>query len=308
MPMPGYMWFHAPTSGRGRAREPRRRRAGCCDPGTSRSCRTVRDTCSEATPGSLRRGSSSSSASRSATATRFSATGAAGRRPPYCGAVRFDHPAARNLVETCPRRSTSRREARPSRNGCGATLRLIAAEARELRPGSEAVITRLADILVVQAIRSWLETDPAAQTAGWARSRTGSRPRDRAHPPRAGAAVDRGLARARALDVALCVRCALQRAGRRAGDALRRALAHAGSRRLAAGRGGKRRAARTPARLPSEAAFARAFKRSSASRPGRSDDEPSSATREQLLRARSAPPVARSLSVAPRHSLRARRR
>jgi AraC-like DNA-binding protein len=28
------------------------------------------------------------------------------------------------------------------------------------------VITRLADILVVQAIRAWLETDPAAQT-GW---------------------------------------------------------------------------------------------------------------------------------------------
>ena len=46
------------------------------------------------------------------------------------------------------------------------TLRLMAAEAGELRPGGEAVITRLADILVVQAIRSWLETDPAAQT-GW---------------------------------------------------------------------------------------------------------------------------------------------
>ena len=46
------------------------------------------------------------------------------------------------------------------------TLRLMAAEARELRPGGEAVITRLADILVIQAIRSWIETDPAAQT-GW---------------------------------------------------------------------------------------------------------------------------------------------
>jgi AraC-like DNA-binding protein len=46
------------------------------------------------------------------------------------------------------------------------TLRLMAAEAHELRPGSEAVITRLGDILVIQAIRSWLETDPAAKT-GW---------------------------------------------------------------------------------------------------------------------------------------------
>jgi AraC-like DNA-binding protein len=46
------------------------------------------------------------------------------------------------------------------------TLRLMAAEARELRPGGEAVITRLADILVVQALRYWLESDPAAQS-GW---------------------------------------------------------------------------------------------------------------------------------------------
>jgi AraC-like DNA-binding protein len=45
-------------------------------------------------------------------------------------------------------------------------LRLMAAEARELRPGGEAVITRLGDILVIQAIRSWIETDPAART-GW---------------------------------------------------------------------------------------------------------------------------------------------
>ena len=38
----------------------------------------------------------------------------------------------------------------------------------ELRhePGGETVITRLADILVIQAIRSWLERDPAART-GW---------------------------------------------------------------------------------------------------------------------------------------------
>ena len=30
-------------------------------------------------------------------------------------------------------------------------------------PGGEAVITRLGDILVVQAIRAWIETDPAAR-------------------------------------------------------------------------------------------------------------------------------------------------
>ena len=63
----------------------------------------------------------------------------------------------------------------------------MAAEARELRPGGEAVITRLGDILVIQAIRAWLETRPgrahrlARRAAGPA-----DRPRDRADPPRPG--------------------------------------------------------------------------------------------------------------------------
>ena len=39
-------------------------------------------------------------------------------------------------------------------------------EARSLGPGGDAVITRVSDILVVQAIRHWLQTDPHAQT-GW---------------------------------------------------------------------------------------------------------------------------------------------
>ena len=46
------------------------------------------------------------------------------------------------------------------------TLRFMAAEARQLRPGGETSITRLADILVIQVIRSWIDQDPAAQT-GW---------------------------------------------------------------------------------------------------------------------------------------------
>ena len=49
------------------------------------------------------------------------------------------------------------------------TLRLMAAEVMELRPGGETVITRLADILVIQAIRSWIQEDPTAQR-GWLRA------------------------------------------------------------------------------------------------------------------------------------------
>ena len=33
-------------------------------------------------------------------------------------------------------------------------------------PGGDTVITRVSDILVVQAIRSWIENDPLART-GW---------------------------------------------------------------------------------------------------------------------------------------------
>jgi AraC-like DNA-binding protein len=80
-----------------------------------------------------------------------------------CGAVRFDHPSAHNLVAILPQliHVDSARS-----DWLQGTLRLMAAEARELRPGGEAVITRLGDILVIQAIRSWIETDPAART-GW---------------------------------------------------------------------------------------------------------------------------------------------
>lgn len=83
-----------------------------------------------------------------------------------CGTVRFDHPAAHNLTSILPKllriEATS-----PSQAGwIQSTLRFMADEARELRPGGETVITRLADILVIQAIREWIERDPAGQS-GW---------------------------------------------------------------------------------------------------------------------------------------------
>lgn len=83
-----------------------------------------------------------------------------------CGTVEFDHPAAQRLVSLLPRAITV--DGSNSRYGdwIQSTLRFMAAEARELRPGGETVITRLADVLVIQAIREWIELDPAAQ-AGW---------------------------------------------------------------------------------------------------------------------------------------------
>src|SRR5918992_4000167 len=83
-----------------------------------------------------------------------------------CGAVRFEHPAARNLVEILPSTIHIEASSSPRLEWMQSMLRLMASEAGELRPGGEAVITRLGDILVIQAIRAWIESDPAAQR-GW---------------------------------------------------------------------------------------------------------------------------------------------
>jgi AraC-like DNA-binding protein len=83
-----------------------------------------------------------------------------------CGAVRFDHPAARHLVALLPKVITVEASRSPHGDWTQSTLRLMAAEAKAMRPGGETVVTRLADILVIQAIRSWIDEDPAAQT-GW---------------------------------------------------------------------------------------------------------------------------------------------
>ena len=83
-----------------------------------------------------------------------------------CGVVRFDHPAARQLVSLLPRLIVVEASSMSQPEWLQSTVRFIAVEARELRPGGETVITRLADIIVIQAIRAWIEQDPTART-GW---------------------------------------------------------------------------------------------------------------------------------------------
>lgn len=83
-----------------------------------------------------------------------------------CGAVRFDHPAAQQLIALLPRMILIEAANLPHREWMQDTLRFMAAEAGALRPGGETIVTRLADILVIQAIRAWIERDPAAQI-GW---------------------------------------------------------------------------------------------------------------------------------------------
>lgn len=83
-----------------------------------------------------------------------------------CGAVTFDHPAAREIVKLLPGLILISASETQEADWLQSTLRLMAAEVSEMRPGGETIITRLSDILVIQAIRSWMAADPVAKT-GW---------------------------------------------------------------------------------------------------------------------------------------------
>jgi len=83
-----------------------------------------------------------------------------------CGVVRFDHVAGQRLIALLPKVLQIDSWADDASSWLQSTLRFIAHEARELRPGGETVITHLADILIIQAIRSWIDSAHEAQT-GW---------------------------------------------------------------------------------------------------------------------------------------------
>ena len=164
-PMPGYVWFHVVVSGatlleRGdESRSLGRGDLALVPHGDGHALRSEADA---QTYGIL-------DLEREVISERYEVIRHGGGGAPttlLCGAVRFDHPAARNLVEILPPIVHVEASDSSQLDRIDATLRLMAAEARELRPGGEAVITRLGDILVIQAIRSWIETDPAAHS-GW---------------------------------------------------------------------------------------------------------------------------------------------
>lgn len=83
-----------------------------------------------------------------------------------CVVVRFDHAAAERLVDALP--PVLHLDAWDGGNDrwLSDTLRFIASEAESLRPGGETIITRLADILVIQMVRHWIEYEHTAE-AGW---------------------------------------------------------------------------------------------------------------------------------------------
>jgi AraC-like DNA-binding protein len=92
--------------------------------------------------------------------------GGGARTDVVCGGVRFEQTAARHLVDALPTIIHLEGARVPRSDWLRATLDLMADETSIVRPGSDAVVSRLCDILVIQAIRAWIEHDPGART-GW---------------------------------------------------------------------------------------------------------------------------------------------
>ena len=166
-PMPGYLWFHVVISGSfwleaEGEEEPRQLQRGDLALVPRGEGHALTSDPNTPAPGILE-------LERVELSDRYEVLhidGGGTRSTLVCGAVRFDHPAARNLIEILPHSFVIEASDSPQMDRIQGTLSLMAAEARELRPGGEAVITRLGDIVVIQAIRSWIESDPASHT-GW---------------------------------------------------------------------------------------------------------------------------------------------
>jgi AraC-like DNA-binding protein len=82
-----------------------------------------------------------------------------------CVTARFDDPLAQRLLSLLPP-SIHVRSSSADREWMHQTVQLISSEAKDLRPGGETIITRLADVLVIQAIRSCIEHE-CGPRVGW---------------------------------------------------------------------------------------------------------------------------------------------
>ncbi|WNO09945.1 AraC family transcriptional regulator [Teredinibacter sp. KSP-S5-2] len=83
-----------------------------------------------------------------------------------CGVVRFDHVTGQKLVSLLPNSLFLDSWQEGQNEWLHSTLRFIANEAKALRPGGETILTHLADILVIQALRTWLDQTNHHQK-GW---------------------------------------------------------------------------------------------------------------------------------------------
>lgn len=83
-----------------------------------------------------------------------------------CGVLAFDQAMGRQLIDQLPTLLVLNQLDECGEQWLQSTLEFISCEARDLKPGGETIITHLADILVIQLIRHWLEQSATAEQ-GW---------------------------------------------------------------------------------------------------------------------------------------------
>lgn len=86
-----------------------------------------------------------------------------------CGIVSFDDPASRQLMQALPEVLIIGGDTMSASSPVRDVLRLIAGELSQPQAGGGAVATRLADVLVIHAIRTWL-AENSEQAQGWLRA------------------------------------------------------------------------------------------------------------------------------------------
>ena len=83
-----------------------------------------------------------------------------------CGVIGFDQFAGKQLIQQLPPLILLDEMDECCEQWLASTLEFISNEAKYLKPGGETIITHLADILVLQVIRNWMENSPEANE-GW---------------------------------------------------------------------------------------------------------------------------------------------
>ncbi len=83
-----------------------------------------------------------------------------------CGVLSFDHVAGKKLISLLPPLIHMKSRDGQLPGQLNALIQLMTEEATALKVGGETVVANLADIIVIQAIRHWIETSPDA-SSGW---------------------------------------------------------------------------------------------------------------------------------------------
>lgn len=83
-----------------------------------------------------------------------------------CGVVRLEHPSAELIINSMPNMIYLESAKSSFTSWMNHTVRLISLEAEQTQIGGETILTRLADILVIQALRHWINNDADAKR-GW---------------------------------------------------------------------------------------------------------------------------------------------